>query len=58
MPTDIAISIAQRRITATRAAADLRAIVLLVPLIMAIMTIGLSMKSPAFAAGVIGLQAE
>ena len=58
MPTDIAISIAQRRAAATRTAADLRAIVLLVPLIMAIMTIGLCMKSPAFAAGVIGLQAE
>lgn len=58
MPSDISTPTARRRAAATRAAADLRAILILFPLIMALVTVGLSMKSPAFAACVVGMEAE
>ena len=58
MPTNVFISIEQRRAIERRDAADLRAALLLTPLILGLGTIALAIKSPAFAAAMIILGTE
>jgi hypothetical protein len=48
MPTDILLSIEQKRLARKKEAADLRAMLLLVPLIMCLFSIVLAVESHAF----------
>jgi hypothetical protein len=55
MPTDILLSIEQRRLARKKEAADLTAYLLLIPLIVCLVSIALSVNSHAFACAIVHL---
>ncbi len=56
MPTDISLSIEERRLARKKEAADLRAYLLLIPLIACLLSIALSMESRAFECAVVSME--
>jgi hypothetical protein len=58
VPTDVLLSIRERRAAERRTAANLRAILLLIPLIACLISITLSVESRAFEFAIIELGAE
>lgn len=58
MPTDVLVALRERRAVERRKAADLMAILLLIPLIACLISIALSVESRAFEFAIVELGAE
>ena len=58
MPTDILLSISERRAAERKNAADLRAFLLLIPLIICLLSIALSVESHAVECAIVELGTE
>ena len=55
MPTDVVRSFADRRARDKKSAADLRAVVLLIPMIVCLLSLSLSLEYPAIQTGLVSM---
>jgi hypothetical protein len=56
MPTDVLVALEERRLAKKKEAADLRAFLLLIPMIACLLSIILSVESRAFECAVLGVE--